>query len=119
MPAAKKPTTRKPTAKSATGRPSRSAATRRDVERHIARFEKHLDDAGDVLQLLGKDMGRGTQDAYKELTKAMKALRRDAAKTNRNLLKDFDKLRAAVTPGGRTRRSGSAARRTTGSGRSK
>ena len=50
-------------------------------------------------------MGRGAQDTYKELTKTMKALHRDTAKTNRDLLKDFDKLRAAVTPSGTTQRS--------------
>ena len=91
MPTAKKPPARKPTARGAPrSSASKSTATRREVERSIARFEKLLDDAGDALQSLSKDLGRGAQDAYKELTKTMKALRRDAAKTNRNLLKDFD-----------------------------
>jgi hypothetical protein len=88
----------------------RRTATRREVERPIARFEKHLDDASEALQLLGKDIGRGGQDAYKELTKALRALRRDAQKTNRNLLKDFDKLPDAVTPSRSTRRSSTASR---------
>jgi hypothetical protein len=79
------------------------------VERQIARFEKLLDDSADALQSLSKHMGRGAQDAYKELTKTIKALRRDAAKTNRDLLKDFDKLRAAVTPSGTTQRSSTRA----------
>ena len=105
MPTAKKPPARKPAARGAPrSSASKSTATRREVERPIARFEKLLDDAGDALQSLSKDMGRGAQDAYKELTKTMKALRRDAAKTNRDLLKDFDKLRAAVTPSGTTQR---------------
>ena len=106
MPTAKKPPARKPAARGAPrSSASKSTATRREVERQIARFEKLLDDAADALQSLSKDMGRGVQDAYKELTNTMKALRRDAAKTNRDLLKDFDKLRAAVTPSGTTRRS--------------
>jgi hypothetical protein len=75
------------------------------VERQIARFEKLLDDAADALQSLSKHMGRGAQDAYKQLTKTMKALRRDAAKTNRDLLKDFDTLRAADTRSGTAQRS--------------
>jgi hypothetical protein len=96
---------------------SRTTATRREVERRIARFEKHLDDASEALQLLGKDIGRGGQDAYKEVTKALQALRRDAQKTNRNLLKDFDKLRDAVTPSRSTRRSSTASRtRSNGAG---
>jgi hypothetical protein len=63
----------------------------------------------EALQLLGKELGRGAQDAYKDVTKAMQALRRDAKKTNRNVLKDFDKLRAAVTPTRSTRRSSTPA----------
>ena len=106
MPTAKKPPARKPAARGAPrNSASKSTATRREVERQIARLEKLLDDAGGALQTLGKDMGRGAQDAYKELTKTMTALRRDARKTNRNLLKDFDKLRASVTPSGTTQRS--------------
>jgi hypothetical protein len=54
---------------------------------------------------LGKDLGRGGQSAYKDLTQMLRALRRDAQRTNRNMLKDFDKLRSAVTPGAATRRS--------------
>lgn len=79
------------------GANSTSAGTRREVEQSIARFEKRLDDANDALQTLGKHLGRGAQSSYKEVTAAMRALRRDAAKTNRQALKDFDKLRAAIT----------------------
>jgi hypothetical protein len=106
MPAAKKPTTRSAAGRSTSRSPASTAtATRREVERQIARVEKLLDDAGDALQMLGKDVGRGSQAAYKELTKTMKALRRDAQKANRTLLKDLDALRAAVTPSGTPRRS--------------
>jgi hypothetical protein len=73
-----------------------SAATRREVEQSITRFEKRLDDANDALQALGKNLGRGAQSSYKEVTAAMRALRRDASKTNKQALKDFDKLRQAV-----------------------
>jgi hypothetical protein len=80
------------------------------VERQIARVERLLGDAGDALQLLGKDMGRGAGDAYKELVRTAKAQRRDAQRTNKRMLKGFDKLRVALTPSGATRRS---SRRTT------
>ena len=106
MPAARKSTTRTPATRSTNRAPASSTpATRREVERRIARVETLLEDVGEALQLLAKDMGRGGQDAYKELTRTAKALRRDAQRTNKRMLKDFDKLRAAVTPSGRTRRS--------------
>ena len=76
---------------------STSAATRREVEQSIARFEKRLDDANDALSTLGKHLGRGAQSSYKEVTAALRSLRRDAAKTNKQALKDFDKLRTALT----------------------
>ena len=108
MPAASKPTTRTSAARSRNGTPVASrAATRGDVERRIARVEKLLGDVGDALQLLGKDMGRGAEDAYKELVRTARALRRDAQRTNKRMLKDFDKLRDALTPSGATRRSSS------------
>ena len=109
MPAAKS-TARRTSAARSTKRASvsGSTATRREVERQIARVETLLDDVGDALQLLGKDMGRGGQDAYQELTRTVRALRRDAQRTNRRMLKDFDKLRAAVTPSGTARRSSTA-----------
>ena len=106
MPAAKKPAAARSAARSRNGPPVASrAATRRDVERQIARVEKLLGDAGDALQLLGKDMGRGAGDAYKELVRTAKALRRDAQRTNKRMLKDFDELRVALTPSRATRRS--------------
>jgi hypothetical protein len=68
------------------------------VERSVARFEKHLDDANEALVTLGKHLGRGAQSSYKEVTAALRALRRDAVRTNKEALKDFDKLRAALSP---------------------
>jgi hypothetical protein len=72
-------------------------ATRREVEQSIARFEKQLDGANDALKTLGTHLGRGAQSSYKEVTTALTALRREASKTNKQALKDFDKLRVAVT----------------------
>jgi len=101
MPAAKKLTTSTSAARSRDGTPGASrAGTRRDVERQIARVEKLLGDAGEALELLARDMGRGAEDAYKELVRTAKALRRDAQRTNKRMLKDFDKLRGALTPSG-------------------
>ena len=51
----------------------------------------------DALKTLGTHLGRGAQGSYKEVTTALAALRREATKTNKQALKDFDKLRAAVT----------------------
>ena len=76
---------------------STRAATRREVEQSIARFEKQLEGANDALKTLGAHLGRGAQGSYKEVTSALVALRREATKTNKQALKDFDKLRSAVT----------------------
>jgi len=76
---------------------STSAATRREVEQSIARFEKRLEDANDALKTLGGHLGGGAKGSYKEVTAALTALRREAAKTNKQALKDFDGLRAALT----------------------
>lgn len=76
---------------------STRAATRREVEQSIARFEKQLDGANDALKTLGTHLGRGAQGSYKEVTTALVSLRREATKTNKQALKDFDKLRSAVT----------------------
>jgi hypothetical protein len=76
---------------------STSAATRREVEQSIARFEKHLDDANDALKTLGGRLGTGARGSYKDVTSALSALRRSAARTNKQALKDFDKLRSALT----------------------
>ena len=104
MPPVRKSATKKPatrvsnTTKSVRARAaSTSAATRREVEQSIARFEKRLDDANDALKTLGSHLGSGARGSYKEVTTALTALRREAAKTNKQALKDFDKLRAAVT----------------------
>jgi hypothetical protein len=70
MPAARKTTTRTPAARLTSGAATtRSAATRRELERRVARVEKLLEDAGEALHLLGKDLGRGAGDAYRELTR--------------------------------------------------
>jgi hypothetical protein len=37
-----------------------------------------MNDASEALQLLRKDLGRGREDLYKELSRTMRALRRDA-----------------------------------------
>src|SRR5947209_4146774 len=76
---------------------ARSSATRREVEQSIARFEKRLDEANDALKTLGGHLGSGARGSYKEVTAGLTALRRNAAKTNKQALKDFDKLRAALT----------------------
>jgi hypothetical protein len=101
---------------------ARSSATRREVEQSIARFEKRLDEANDALKTLGGHLGSGARGSYKEVTAGLTALRRSAAKTNKQALKDFDKLRAALTKtnasGGAsrtTRSSSSASSRSTGS----
>ncbi len=92
---------------------STRAATRREVEQSIARFEKQLDGANDALKTLGTHLGRGAQGSYKELTAALVALRREASKTNKQALKDFDKLRAAVTHKPAAARSSSRAKAST------
>jgi hypothetical protein len=126
MPAARRSSTTKSTARStkttarsASGSAARAtgavraraastrAATRREVEQSISRFEKRLDDANDALQTLGTHLGRGAQSSYKEVTSSMRALRREAAKTNKQALKDFDKLRSALTPSKTSSRGGS------------
>jgi hypothetical protein len=76
---------------------STKQATRREVEQSIARFEKRLDDANDALKTLGTHLGRGAQGSYKEVTSALASLRREAAKTNKQALKDFDKVRTTLT----------------------
>jgi polyhydroxyalkanoate synthase subunit PhaC len=100
MPPARKPAT-KSTARSSQGvrarASARSTATRREVEQSIARFEKRLDDANDALKTLGQHLGSGARGGYKDVTTALSALRRSAAKTNREALKEFDKLRASIT----------------------
>ncbi len=95
---------------------STRAATRREVEQSIARFEKQLEGANDALKTLGGHLGGGAKNSYKDVTAALTSLRREAAKTNKQALKDFDKLRAAITHKASTaskKSSGSTAKRTT------
>lgn len=133
MPPARRSATKKPAARASTATKgvraraaSTSAATRREVEQSIARFEKRLDDANDALKSLGTHLGHGAQGSYKEVTSALAALRREAAKTNKQALKDFDKLRTSVTrkapaaakSNARAKTSAGAAKTSTGSSRS-
>ncbi len=104
MPPARRSTTKKSTARvsktTAAVRAraaSTSAATRREVEQSISRFEKRLDDANDALKTLGGHLGRGATGSYKDVTAALTSLRREASKTNKQALKDFDSLRGALT----------------------
>ncbi|MGZ6597580.1 MAG: hypothetical protein ACXVFH_19705, partial [Solirubrobacteraceae bacterium] len=55
------------------------------------------------------------QGAYRDVTKALKNLQRDAKKANKTVLSDFDKLKAAVADKAPTRSTGrsSSARKTT------
>jgi hypothetical protein len=97
MPPAKKTTTR------GASRGSRrdgtvTAATRARVAKATRQLEKALDQANDALKALGKDAGKGGQRSYKNMGNAVSAMRRDARKTNRALLSDLSKLRAAVSP---------------------
>jgi hypothetical protein len=100
MPAARRSAS-KSTARSSQGvrarAAARSSATRREVEQSISRFEKRLDEANDALKTLGGHLGTGARGSYKEVTAALTALRRNASKTNKQALKDFDKLRGALT----------------------
>ena len=104
MPPARRSATKKPAARARSATKavrarasSTKQATRREVEQSIARFEKRLDDASDALKTLGTHLGRGAQGSYKEMTSALASLRREATKTNKQALKDFDKVRAALT----------------------
>ncbi len=92
------PPAKKPASRARAGASSARTATRKDVEKAIARFEKALDEASSALQALGQDAGTGAKRAYREIEKALRAMRRDATKTNKALLKDLEKLAAAVTP---------------------
>lgn len=101
MPAARRSASKPTAARSGQGVRARAAArtsaTRREVEQSISRFEKRLDEANDALKTLGGHLGGGARGSYKEVTAALTALRRNAAKTNKQALKDFDKLRTALT----------------------
>ena len=96
MPAARRSAT-KSSARSGQGAGARSSSTRREVEQSIARFEKRLDEANDALKTLGGHLGSGARSGYREMTAALSSLRRTAAKTNKQALKDLDKVRSAAT----------------------
>jgi hypothetical protein len=105
---------KKPARAASTSRPGR-AATRREVERATARFEKALKEAVEALQSLQGHLGKGASTTYKDLTAALNTLRRNAEKTNKAVLKDFDKLVAALTAPAKSARPAakrSAAKRT-------
>jgi hypothetical protein len=70
------------------------------VERATARFEKALGDASTALGGIGKDVGKGSQTAYRDLVKSLKTLQTNAKKTNQQILKDLEQLAAAVKPSG-------------------
>lgn len=114
---ARKPSTARKPASARSGVRARasatSSATRREVEQSIARFEKRLDEANDALKALGGHLGTGARGSYKEVTAALGALRRSASRTNKQALKDFDKLRGALTQSNSSARSSRSASRTT------
>jgi hypothetical protein len=91
MPSSKKTTSRRTSQKSGEG-----PITRREVEAATKRFDKALDDAGTALQTMGKNFGRNAKISYRELERALRALRRDAQKANRTVMKDLEKLWAAA-----------------------
>jgi hypothetical protein len=107
MPPARKPAARGSSRSTASPSPTRPI-TRKEVEAATARFEKALDEAGHALQAMGADLGKGGKSAYREIERSLKTLRTQTTRTNRSLLKDFDKLRAAVTPSKSTSRSAGA-----------
>lgn len=121
MPAARKSAT-KSTARTGQGVRARAAAassaTRRDVEQSIARFEKRLDEANDALKTLGSHLGTGARGSYKEVAAALVALRRNAAKTNKQALKDFEKLRGTLTKANSSSGSARTTKKSSGASRS-
>src|SRR5581483_452858 len=112
MPAAKKPATRRST-RSRASASSSSPISRKEVEKATAQFEKALEQASTALQTLGQDLGKSAVGAYREVEKALRTLRRDAQRTNKSLLKDLDKLAAAMPgPVGRSTSRSTTSRRT-------
>jgi hypothetical protein len=97
MPPAKKPAARS-ASRGSSKAGSMTAATRLQLERAAKRLEKSLDQANDALKALGRDVGHGGHQSYKDISAALSVLRRDAQKTNRALIADLGKLRSAVTP---------------------
>ena len=121
MPAARKSAS-KSTARSAQGvrarAAARSSATRREVEQSIARFEKRLDEANDALKTLSGHLGSSARGSYKEVTSKITALRSTAVRTNKAALKDFDKLRGALTKSSSSSSATRATKKSSGSSRS-
>ena len=93
MPPAKKPTAAKP----ASGANAAPASSRREVQRAISSFEKAIEDANGALQALARSAGKDAKDRYRELTKSLTAVRRDAKRHNAKLIREFDKLKGAVS----------------------
>ena len=90
------------------------ATVRRQAERTMTRIEKGLDEAQDALRALGKDLGRGSKDLYKDTEQFLRAARRDAAKANRAARRDLEKLvgkRSTGAPRRTSAKRGSAAKR--------
>ena len=73
------------------------AATRREIERAQRRPRSCSPTRTPRRSRSARNAGRSAQSAYKEVTKALKNLQRDAKKANAGVLKDLDKLKAAVT----------------------
>jgi phosphoenolpyruvate-protein kinase (PTS system EI component) len=96
MPPAKKTPARKSTRSTNASSPT-GPISRKEVEAAVARFDKALDEATKALAAMRDDLGRGAKSAYKDVATALRTLRRDAARTNRAVIKDLDKLRSSVT----------------------
>jgi len=96
MPPAKKTPARKST-RSTNASSGTGPISRREVEAAVARFDKALDEATKALTMMREDLGKGAKAAYKDVAAALRTLRRDAARTNRAVIKDLEKLRASVT----------------------
>jgi phosphoenolpyruvate-protein kinase (PTS system EI component) len=120
MPPAKKTPARK-TARSTNASSGTGPISRKEVEAAVARFDKALDEATKALATMRSDLGKGAKSAYKDVAAALTALRRDATRTNRAVVKDFDKLRTSVTAAAKSSgrsTSSSAAKKSRGTGRS-
>src|SRR4051794_27425317 len=64
------------TRRASSRRPSQ-AAIRREAERSIKRLEKSLEDAQGAIGSLGKNLGRGGRDLYKDESVLLRSARRD------------------------------------------
>jgi len=111
MPPAKKTPARKST-RSTNASSGTGPISRREVEAAVARFDKALDEATKALAAMREDLGKGAKTAYKDVAAALSTLRRDAARTNRAVIKDLEKLRTSVTSAGSARTTRSRGRTT-------